>query len=152
MVTNLVMKQDRFNSLDENNVGSFDTYTGMIKYYEANHYWGLLASIDARSCNAEFIRSADAIKKYVVELCDLIQMKRFQETCVVNFGEDEKVAGYSMIQLIETSLISGHFANLTNNAYIDIFSCKVYDPYQAADFTKQFFGASDVSVNIYFRK
>lgn len=128
------------------------TYDGMMKYYDANNYWGLLASVDARGCNPDLIRSAAAIKQYVIELCDLIQMKRFQDTCVVNFGEDEKVAGYSMVQLIETSLISGHFANLTNNAYIDIFSCKVYDPYKAAEFTKHYFGAIDVAVNVCFRK
>jgi hypothetical protein len=56
------------------------------------------------------------------------------------------------VQLIETSLISGHFANLTNAIYIDVFSCKIYDPYQAAEFTRQFFKASDASVNICFRK
>lgn len=128
------------------------TYDEIVQYYEKHQCWGLLASIDARKCNAELIRSADAIKKFVIQLCDLIKMKRFQDTLVVNFGEDEKVAGYSMVQLIETSLISGHFANLTDSAYIDIFSCKIYDPYEAAEFTKHFFGASDVAVNTCFRK
>jgi hypothetical protein len=32
------------------------------------------------------------------------------------------------VQLIETSLISAHFANLTNTVYLDVFSCKPYDP------------------------
>lgn len=152
-ITNLVIKKDKLDSLVvDSDIKNIAGYAGMIKYYEANNYWGLVASIDARNCKPELIRSADSIRQYVIQLCDLIQMKRFQDTCVVNFGEDERVAGYSMVQLIETSLISGHFANLTNNAYIDIFSCKVYDPYQAADFTKRFFGAMDVAVNICFRK
>jgi S-adenosylmethionine/arginine decarboxylase-like enzyme len=51
------------------------------------------------------------------------------------------VAGYSMIQLIETSLISGHFANESNAAYLDIFSCKNYDPAIVEEFSKVFFGA-----------
>ena len=46
--------------------------------------------MDARACNGELIRSADTIKQFVIELCDLIQMKRFGETTVVYFGEDEK--------------------------------------------------------------
>jgi S-adenosylmethionine/arginine decarboxylase-like enzyme len=58
------------------------------------------------------------------------------------------VAGYSMIQLIETSLISGHFANLTDSAYIDIFSCKAYDPGRVAEFTRTFFEASFVEVHV----
>jgi S-adenosylmethionine/arginine decarboxylase-like enzyme len=101
--------------------------------------WGLLTSLDLYDCNPDTIRDAEKIKKYVVELCDLIEMKRFGECQVVHFGEDERVAGYSMIQLIETSLISGHFANLTNAAYIDIFSCKPYDPERVAEFTKRYF-------------
>jgi hypothetical protein len=58
----------------------------------------------------------------------------------VHFGEG-RVAGYSMVQLIETSLISGHFANDTNSAYLDIFSCKGYDPAVVEEFSKAFFGA-----------
>jgi hypothetical protein len=44
-----------------------------------------------------------------------------------------------MTQLIETSLVSGHFANDTNAAYMDIFSCKNYDPLVMANFTLKFF-------------
>ena len=60
-------------------------------------------------------------------------MQRFGECQVVDFGSG-RVAGYSMVQLISTSLISGHFANDTNNAYLDIFSCKGYDPAIVEDF------------------
>ena len=42
--------------------------------------------------------------------------------------EDDWVAGCSLFQLIETSCISGLFANATNRSYIDVFSCKAYDP------------------------
>jgi len=86
--------------------------------------WGLLSSIDLHNCDADTIRDAQAIKRFVVELCERIGMKRFGQCEVVNFGEDERVAGYSMTQLIETSLISGHFANQTNAVYLDVFSCK----------------------------
>lgn len=110
--------------------------------------WGLLTSIDLESCNGDTIRDADAIKRYVVELCDLIDMKRFGDTHVVHFGEDERVAGYSMFQLIETSCISAHFANDTNTSYIDIFSCKSYDPKVVADFTKKFFEGGEIRVNV----
>ncbi|KUK50245.1 MAG: S-adenosylmethionine decarboxylase [candidate division TA06 bacterium 32_111] len=121
-------------------------------YYLKENIWGLLTSIDLHNCNPDIIRDADAIKRYVDELCQLIEMKKFGDTQVVNFGEDERVAGYSMTQLIETSLISGHFANLTNNAYIDIFSCKYYDPQIAADFTQKYFQAKDIKIHYVLRK
>ena len=79
-------------------------------------------------------------------------MKRFGDTTVVHFGEDEKVAGYSMTQLIETSLISGHFANLTNTAYLDIFSCKMYDPDKTAEFAMKFFKAQNCNLQVTRRK
>ena len=78
-------------------------------------------------------------------------MKRFGETIVVDFGEDERVSGYSMVQLIETSLISAHFANLTNTAYIDVFSCKPYDPEVVAEFACRFFGGSRVNTQVCLR-
>jgi S-adenosylmethionine/arginine decarboxylase-like enzyme len=79
-------------------------------------------------------------------------MKRFGDTKVVHFGEDEKVAGYSMVQLIETSLISGHFTNSTNNAYIDIFSCKYYNPLAVEEFTKKFFEAKEAKMHYILRE
>lgn len=110
--------------------------------------WGLLTSLDIYDCNPDTIRDAEAIKRFVVELCDLIEMRRFGECQVVHFGEDERVAGYSMLQLIETSLISGHFANLTNAVYLDIFSCKTYDPDKVTEFSKRFFGGKSINAHI----
>ena len=121
------------------------------EFYDSNA-WGLLTSVDLYECNPKTIRDARAIKRYVDELCELIEMKQFGETQIVNFGEDEKVAGYSMIQLIETSLVSGHFADKTNNVYIDIFSCKYYEPTVAVEFTRKFFEAKDVKMHYILRR
>jgi S-adenosylmethionine decarboxylase len=103
--------------------------------------WGLLSCIDLYDCDGDTIRDREKIKQFVKELCDLIQMKRFGDTQVIHFGEDDRVAGYSMTQLIETSLISAHFANQTNTTYLDVFSCKLYDPNVVAEFAKSYFQA-----------
>lgn len=113
--------------------------------------WGIASAIDIYDCNPDTIRDAEAIKRFVAELCDLIEMKRFGETQVVHFGEDERVAGYSMVQLIETSLISAHFANQSNAVYLDVFSCKPYGPEMAADFAMKFFGGSRYNLNVTMR-
>ena len=101
-------------------------------------------SLDLYRCCPDKIRDAEYIKQYVKDLCDLIEMKRFGERQVIHFGEDPKVSGFSMTQLIETSLISGHFANNTNAAYLDIFSCKWYDVEQMVGFSRKFFEAKYV--------
>ncbi len=125
--------------------------TEVLTAYSQNNHWGLLSSIDLTNCDPDLIRDAQKIKEFVMELCDLIEMKRFGETIVVEFGDDPRVHGFSMTQLIETSLISGHFANETNSVYLDIFSCKEYPPFKAAEFAKEFFKASEYKVNIIFR-
>ena len=114
----------------------------MVEQAVAQSAWGIASSFDVYGCDPEAIRSAEKIRRFVADLCDLIEMKRFGETTVVNFGEDERVAGYSMVQLIETSLISAHFANLTNTVYLDVFSCRPYDPAIVADFAQRFFAGS----------
>lgn len=113
--------------------------------------WGIASSFDIYNCNPETIRDADKIKQFVIELCDLIEMRRFGETVVVNFGEDERVAGFSMTQLIETSLISAHFANQSNVTYLDVFSCKPYDPEVVRDFATNYFGGSHCIMNVNLR-
>lgn len=122
-----------------------------LEEYLRSAAWGLACSVDLKGCDPALIRDADAIKDFVVKLCELIEMKRYGETQVVNFGEDPRVSGFSMIQLIETSLISGHFANQTNVAYLDIFSCKYYSPETVAAFCKEFFKAKRYNLTVSFR-
>ena len=125
--------------------------SAIVREFREKDAWGLCTSIDLKGCDPAAIRDAERIRQYVIEVCDLIRMKRFGEPQVIHFGPNERVAGYSMTQLIETSLISGHFANETNAAYIDIFSCKEYEPEEAAEFTRRFFGADSVAFQVLLR-
>ena len=118
---------------------------------ELSKVWGIASAIDIYDCDPERIRDAEAIRRFVVELCDLIQMRRFGETLVVHFGEDERVAGYSMVQLIETSLISAHFANQTNAVYLDVFSCKPYHPETVQEFAQRYFRGSHSNLSVTLR-
>ena len=119
--------------------------------YEAKNPWGLAVSVDLKNCNLDKMVDAEYIRQFVKDLCELIEMKRFGDTTVVNFGANKRVSGFSMTQLIETSLISAHFANASKAIYLDIFSCKVFPPYKVAEFAKERFGASGYKVNINFR-
>jgi S-adenosylmethionine decarboxylase len=120
--------------------------------YSEHGSWGIWSGIDLHECDPDTIRDAEKIKEFVYELCKRIEVNRYGECQVVHFGEDPRVAGFSMIQLIETSLISGHFANQTNAVYLDIFSCKYYNPKVVAEYAKDFFEAKDYTLNYTFRK
>lgn len=124
--------------------------------YEKVKAWGMLTSLDMAGCDSEAVESPEKIKQWILELCDLIEMKRFGEPTIIRFGEEKRVEGYSAFQLIETSAVAGHFGideeTGRGYAYIDIFSCKHFDPWQAAAFTKKFFGAEDYKINTIYRK
>jgi S-adenosylmethionine decarboxylase len=120
--------------------------------FEKTKAWGLSTSVDVYHCDAGLIRDADAIRKFVHELCERLEMRRFGDCQVVDFGEEERVSGYSMTQLIETSLISGHFANASNSAYLDIFSCKYYEPRLMAEFAASYFKGSNYRMQVSLRR
>ncbi len=118
--------------------------------FEKQNAWGLSMNVDIYNCDPEIIRDPKAIKRYVKELLLLIDMTPVWDTIVEHFGPQEEIPGYSMMQLIETSNITAHFADLTDTGFIDIFSCKYYDPYIAAQFTQDFFWAeySKITPNV----
>jgi S-adenosylmethionine/arginine decarboxylase-like enzyme len=110
----------------------------------------MLTSIDAYGCDPAKIRSKEELQRFVIELCDLLKMKRFGPTSIEHFGESE-VAGYTVAQMISTSMISAHLANKTNAGYFDLFSCKEYDPAKAAKFTADFFKSKTYDYQVLLR-
>ena len=114
-------------------------------------FWGEELSVDCYNCNPETIRSKKKLQQFVDELVELIKVKKFGKTTIVNFGEDKRIAGYSLTQLIETSLISGHFANETNTAYINVFSCKEFNHHKVEDFCRKFFEAKTIQPMVNYR-
>ena len=119
---------------------------------DTTEYWGISACIDLYECDLELMQNADAIREFAHVLCDRIKMKRYGETVVIHFGEDPRVEGFSMTQLIETSLVSGHFADASRAIYLDVFSCAYYDPNDAAQFAADYFKAESYNVNVVYRK
>ncbi len=135
------------------NTFQLDTFEMLMPGSEGTDQpWGWHLVLNLYDCDPERIRSAEVIRRYVIELCDLIEMKRFGEPIIVDFGEDPRVSGYSLVQLIETSNITGHFANQSNAAYIDIFSCKKFDPEKAAAFTIETFCAGKAKGTFFNRE
>ncbi|HEY6040726.1 MAG TPA: S-adenosylmethionine decarboxylase [Anaerolineae bacterium] len=104
------------------------------------HVFGWELILDLHQCDPEKIRSRDAIIRFVIELCDRIEMKRYGDPFVERFGLDKaETMGYSLVQLIETSSVTAHFAELTNSVYLNVFSCKAYDPKKVKAFAQEYF-------------
>lgn len=115
--------------------------------------FGMEVVLDLYDCNLETIRSKEKLQEYTRELCQVIGMTPYGAPFAERFGLNEaKTAGYSIVQLIETSSITGHFSEEWNSAYINIFSCKEFDPKQAAEFSKDFFEADRVESTLHIRR
>ncbi|MHC4873870.1 MAG: S-adenosylmethionine decarboxylase family protein [Planctomycetota bacterium] len=113
--------------------------------------WELV--LDLYNCDITAISTAESIQKYAKELCKLIDMIPYGEAQTPYFGENcEHTKGYSLLQFIETSSITGHFSEGTGSAYINIFSCKEYDAGLAEKFTKEYFGAEKAISRFLTRK
>ncbi|MDG2033510.1 MAG: S-adenosylmethionine decarboxylase [Rhodospirillales bacterium] len=116
-----------------------------------DNQYGLELILDLHGCDvSKFNRGS--IKAYFEQLCDLIDMQRED----LHFWDDVDVAdedkqtsphtqGTSAVQFILTSSIVIHALDQMKAVYINIFSCKVYDPRVAEKFSVKWFGAKQHS-------
>jgi len=115
--------------------------------------YGLELILDLYDCDAKTIRSRRKLNEFVNDVCALVKMRKYGKPSIHHFGlNNPHTAGYSLIQFIETSSITGHFSELWNSAYINIFSCKQFNTEKVANFTKKFFDAKRVTKRLILRK
>ena len=118
-------------------------------------YWGYHLILDASCCDHDAIATREVVYDFTKELVTAIDMVAYGEPQIVNFGSGNK-AGYTLVQLIETSNICAHFVpddGMGGNAmYLDVFSCKEYDDQVVINLVKQFFGAKYVRPNYLTRQ
>jgi S-adenosylmethionine/arginine decarboxylase-like enzyme len=84
------------------------------------------------------------------DLVQRIDMVPYGEPTVKHFGSDNK-SGYTLVQLIETSNITGHFCDQSGDAYLDVFSCKDFHDKDVIDAVWKYFLPRDLSSTTLFR-
>ena len=116
--------------------------------------YGIELILDLHDCDVSTF-TRDSISDYFAQLCDLIDMKRedlhFWDD--VGLNEEEKqtsphTQGTSAVQFILTSSIVIHALDQLRAVYINMFSCKPYDPKAAEEFTMKWFGAASGSARV----
>jgi len=108
--------------------------------------------LDLYDCDPKIIRSKKKILEYSNKLCNLLKVKKYGKPICERFALQNPVAtGYSLVQLIESSSITGHFSELWNRAFINVFSCKLFDDKIVTDFTKKFFKAKKIKNRVLIR-
>ena len=119
-----------------------------------DNQYGIELILDMHGCDiSKFTRAS--ITEYFERLCELIDMQRedlhFWDDVAVS-EEDKQTSphaqGTSAVQFILTSSIVIHTLDQLRAVYINIFSCKVYDPKVAEEFSVKWFGANDYSARL----
>lgn len=130
--------------------------TGLILFWgtlQANDYWGHHLILDCKSCEIASITSRETLTEFVKTLVDEIDMKAYGEPLLEHFATHEpEAAGYTLVQLIETSAITGHFVDKNGDAYIDIFSCKEFDPNLAMKIVERFLNPEKITPRFFKRQ
>lgn len=102
--------------------------------------------LDLHGCHAEWF-TRGRIKRFLVDLCDQIGMKR----CDLHFWDDVGVPpeeqqtephlkGTSAVQFILTSNITVHTLDILERVYLNVFSCADFDPSVVKRLAIQYFG------------
>lgn len=115
----------------------FNTHVSGVGYYGMH----MLATYEGLSAK---IRNTAAVEYFLMELCDRIDMERYGPPMVYRFGVGHEI-GLSGFQLITTSAISLHTNDPHRDLYLDVFSCKDYDPEVVNSFVKEAFGEPEKS-------
>jgi S-adenosylmethionine decarboxylase len=116
-----------------------------------SQYWGYHLILDCAGCNHEAISDYNTIYNFTKQLVKDIDMVAFGEPQIVNFGSGNK-AGYTLVQLIETSNICAHFVEENDTMYLDVFSCKEYDDEIVKKLVEQYFGAKQIRASYLTRQ
>jgi S-adenosylmethionine/arginine decarboxylase-like enzyme len=108
--------------------------------------WGFHGIFDCSGCALDKIQDADNIKSWIADLLVAIDMTPIGDPIVTmtGVGMPDK-EGYTAVQIIVTSSIVAHFIDETQHIYIDVFSCKEFEPAKVEDTIKQFFAAEKIN-------
>jgi S-adenosylmethionine/arginine decarboxylase-like enzyme len=114
--------------------------------------WGQHLILDITGCPRELLTSADNLRQWIVALVEAIDMQAYGEPIIEHFAtHSHDAAGFTLMQLIETSNICAHFAENLGQVYIDIFSCKAFDVEKAKQVCQQYFEPSHVEEHLIAR-
>ena len=116
-------------------------------------YWGHHLMLDCRSGDIARVKDGENIKQFAKDLVNKIEMTAFGDPIVEHFAtHNPEAAGYSLLQLIETSNIAGHFVDKNGDFYLDIFSCKEFDIEVAQDVVEHWFNPENIKVSYFTRQ
>ncbi|MEI6280868.1 MAG: S-adenosylmethionine decarboxylase [bacterium] len=118
--------------------------------YKGNY--GLELVIDLKNCDLSDL-SKEKMGRFFVELCNYVDMVRHGEPMYwEDYSDIPHLNGISGIQFIETSNVVCHALPLLKAVYVNLFSCKEFEPEGTLNFCKNFWNASSDNHTVVVRE
>ena len=112
--------------------------------------WGYHLMLDCSGC--QNINDRNQIYSFVKDLITQIDMVAHGEPVIEYLLPGDPNQGYSLMQLITTSNICGHFMELDGTAYFDVFSCKEFDSATVKKVVKHYFNPKKIKSKLIKRQ
>jgi len=113
-------------------------------------HYGEELILDLHGCNPARFNRKD-LRRFLEELCNLIKMERvilhfwdYEDDPEAYRVAPEHLKGTSVVQFIQTSNITIHALDDLKKVFLNVFSCKLFDPDLVSSFTVAFFGGEIV--------
>jgi len=117
------------------------------------NYWGKHYLADCANCDRDLISDRTNIKLFSAELVKKIGMKAYGDPIIEHFAtHDPEKGGYTLAQMIETSLIDGHFVDINGDAYISVHSCMEFDTEIVKTVINEYFNPESIKDHTIYRK
>lgn len=113
-------------------------------------HYGQHLMLTATGCNDALI-DLNGINDFIKELVIKIDMVAFGAPIIARFGQGDEI-GISAVQLIETSAITLHTNDKYRDLYLDVFSCKEYNSWDAVKVVENIFQPTGLSFEGVYRK
>lgn len=120
--------------------------------------YGMETIIDLHNCDTSKFNRKD-LKKFFIEVTKIIKAERCKLCWWDDHGlpEEEKqtlphLVGTTAVQFISTSNVIIHTLDILENAYINIFSCSVFEPEEVLEYCKNYFSGDVVTFQTVERK
>ncbi len=114
--------------------------------------WGQHLVLDFNGCPKDLLADKENILNWSKELVQAIDMVAYGKPVIKHFAtHSHEAAGYTLLQMIETSNIAAHFAENIGQVYIDVFSCKAFDVQVALGICKKYFNPTQANMHNMYR-
>ncbi|MEK7519218.1 MAG: S-adenosylmethionine decarboxylase [Patescibacteria group bacterium] len=126
----------------------FEKNTSIVLSAEKNKktFYGYELVLELFDCDLKRLTSKKYIQEFVDGMCKTIDMEKHGPLHAERYmGGGIWGKGFSFLQFITTSSITGHFIETDKTAFINVFSCNAFDAKKADEFAKKFFRAKRFS-------